>query len=422
MTEDQKQQTAVFRFGVIADLVSGNLDPGDQERLILEKSHRKWTIPFSTKTRISRSTILRWIRLYRNSNGNLRSLYPEERSDRGKPRAMDDETAANLIQLRREMPKAPVAKLIQALTQRRLVAPGTALSQTSVYRFLNHHGLMRDPGKTSVDRRKFEAQSPNDIWQSDVMHGPSVMVGNRLKKTYLVAFIDDHSRLVPHARFYLSERLDDYMHAFETALLTRGLPRKLYVDNGAAFRSHHLEHVAACLGIALIHSKPYTPQGRGKIERFFRTVRSQLLSGIQTDDLETLNRALSNWIQHDYHQRKHSATGQNPFNRFTEHTECLRNAPKNLRDYFRKLALRRVAKDRTVTLDGRLYEAPVPLIGLKVQLLFHTDEPESVEVQYQQKSYGLLRPVDLNVNCRARRDKNNEVRIEKKPYSTGELL
>lgn len=97
MTEDQKQQTAVLRFGVIADLVSGNLDPGDQERLILEKSHRKWTIPFSTKTRISRSTILRWIRLYRNSNGNLRSLYPEERSDRGKPRAMDDETAANLI-------------------------------------------------------------------------------------------------------------------------------------------------------------------------------------------------------------------------------------------------------------------------------------------------------------------------------------
>ena len=88
MTEDQKQQTAVFRFGVIADLVSGNLDPGDQERLILEKSHRKWSIPFSTKTRISRSTILRWIRLYRNSNGNLRSLYPKERSDRGKSRAV----------------------------------------------------------------------------------------------------------------------------------------------------------------------------------------------------------------------------------------------------------------------------------------------------------------------------------------------
>jgi transposase InsO family protein len=103
---------------------------------------------------------------------------------------------------------------------------------------------------------------PNDIWQSDVMHGPFVFVNSRRRKAYLIAFIDDHSRLVPYGGFYLSENLAAFLDAFEKALLKRGLPRKLYVDNGSAFRSKQLEHICASLGIALIHSKPYQPQGK----------------------------------------------------------------------------------------------------------------------------------------------------------------
>jgi transposase InsO family protein len=100
-------------------------------------------------------------------------------------------------------------------------------------------------------------------------------------KAYLLAFIDDHSRLVPHAEFYLTESLPSYLKALEEALVRRGLPRKIYTDNGSAFRSHHLEHVTASLGIALIHERPYKPQGKGKIERFFRTVRGDFLSGFK---------------------------------------------------------------------------------------------------------------------------------------------
>jgi transposase InsO family protein len=106
------------------------------------------------------------------------------------------------------------------------------------------------------------------MWQSDVMHGPLVTAEPRQKKSYLIAFLDDHSRLVPHARFYLSETLEDFVDAFEKALLRRGLPRKLYVDNLAAYRSKHLEHITASLGIALIHAKPYQFQGKGKSSGF----------------------------------------------------------------------------------------------------------------------------------------------------------
>ena len=171
------------------------------------------------------------------------------------------------------------------MTQRQLISPGTRLNATNVWRFLHQHGLMPAAAAPGMDRRKYEAELPNDIWQSDVMHGPRVLVNERRRKAYLIAFIDDHSRLVPFGGFYLSENLAAFLDAFEKALLKRGLPRKLYVDNGSAFRSHQLEHVCASLAIALIHAKAYQPQGQGKIERFFRTVRTQFLPTLATETL-----------------------------------------------------------------------------------------------------------------------------------------
>lgn len=413
MDEDKDKRVATFRFGVIHDLVGNvELDPGEQEKLLREKCDRKWSIPFSDKTRITRSTILRWAKRYRDSGDKLEVLANHERSDQGKSRSIDSETGLALMRLRAERPKFTIAHLIEEMYERDLVAPHLTLSPATVWRFLKRNGLMKRTEVTPEDRRRFEAEFPNDLWQSDCMHGPEVVHEGRKRKAYLLAFIDDHSRLIPHAEFYFSESLDSFLKALEGALLTRGLPRKLYTDNGAAFRSHHLEHVTASLGIALIHARPYKPQGKGKIERFFRTIRSDFLPGFRGDTLYDLNEALDAWLTHDYHQRKHSSTGQTPFARFTEKMECLRPAPPNLRDFFRKTARRRVAKDRTVSLDGRIFEAPVPLIGQQVTLLYHDHEPERVEIMLGKKSYGLARPVDLHVNCRVKRDKYAGVELK----------
>jgi putative transposase len=409
MTENEKQQVGIFRFSVIHEFVGGAaLSRIERTQLLKEKCARKWDIPFSGRSRISHSAILRWIRLYNESGGRLESLYPKDRSDNGRSRAIDEETGLNLIHLRQEMPDATVPVLIRMMKERRL--SDKDLRPTTVYRFLHHHNLMKPP-VLNPDRRKFEAELPNDIWQSDVMHGPMVTVGDRKRKSYLIAFIDDHSRLIPYARFYLSENLASFLNAFEKALLKRGLPRKLYVDNGAAYRSKQLEHITASLGIALIHARPYKPQGKGKIERFFRTVRMQFLSEVDQMSLDELNGAFDLWVRQVYHQRVHSGTGKTPLDRFTSQMECLRASPDNLRDHFRMIARRKVAKDRTVTLDGHLFEAPVKLIGQRVDLLYHKDTPKRVEVRWQQKSYGYLTPVNLNVNCRVKRDKNNQAQI-----------
>jgi putative transposase len=412
MTKDEKIQVAVFRFAVISDFVTGaQMSRAEKRRLMRDKCARKWQIPFSEKTSLSIGTINRWCRLYKHSNGDLKSLQPKDRCDQGKSRAMDEDTCLSLIELKLETPALTVPLLIEQINRLNRVSPGIVLNNSTVYRFLHQQNLVHLPVKRPVDRRKFEAELPNDLWQSDVMHGPRINVAGRMRKSYLIAVIDDHSRLITHGQFYLSEALASYLDAFEEALAQRGLPRKLYVDNGAAFRSRHLEYICASLAIALIHSKPYKPQGRGKIERFFKTVRGQFLPGFKGQSLNELNEAFDGWLTHVYHQRKHSATKQNPFKRFTANLHCLRQAPDNLHDYFRKLALRKVNKDRTITLNGHLYEGPVPLIGKRVELLYHPSQPDQVQVKYQNKSFGMLAPVNLNVNCRIKRDKNNNPQI-----------
>jgi putative transposase len=423
MTEELQKQVAVFRFGIIHDLVGGTrLEHGEREELLREKCDRKWVIPGSHRSRISRGTILRWVKLYIDSGSKLESLYSKRRTDKGQGRVLDDDTCQALIALRHQLPKLPVPELVKTMNERRLVTSGTTLNLTTVYRLLHNHNLMAREQPAAADRRKFEAELPNDLWQSDVMHGPHLLQGGKLRKSYLIAFIDDHSRIIPHGQFYHSEALLPFLDAFAAALRKRGLPVKLYVDNGSAFRSRHLEYTCASLGISLIHARPYTPQGKGKIERFFKSVRTRFLPVFKGTTLPEINEAFALWLEHEYHDRVHSSTGQTPFDRFTRQMHCLRGAPDNLMDHFRTTVRRRVNKDRSVIVNRRLYEAPVALIGKRVEILYHEDAPELVEIRSQGDSYGLLRQVDLHVNSRVKRDKNGQVELVSDSTGSGGLL
>lgn len=415
MTEKEKQEVAAFRFSIIHEFVNGTKPQfGEQEKLLRAKCDKKWNIPCSDRTSIGRSTILRWISLYRESGDEIVALFPKGREDRGKSRVYDKNTCLGLIQLRKEFPELPV-RLVRDKASKRGILPADASADLStLYRFLNDQGLMKKTPSQAVDRRKFKAEFPNDLWQSDVMHGPKLQVGKeRVRKTYLIAFIDDHSRLITHGKFYVSEALVSFKIAFEQALLTRELPRKLYVDNGAAYKSKQLQFTAASLGIALIHAKPYTPQGKGKIERFFKTVRTEFLTCFNGETLDEINMAFELWLSETYHTRLHSAK-QSPFKRFTAKLECVRAAPRDLKDHFRSILRRRVNKDRTIMVQNRLFEAPVALVGERVEVLFHESSPQEIEVKWKQKSYGFLTAVDLHVNCGIKRDKNNDLELSSK--------
>ena len=403
MDEDAKRAIAVFRFGVISDLVGGRkLNRGEKEFILKEKSSSQWEIPFSTRSHISRSTILSWVRAYEKGARRIESLYPDERKDKGRSRVMDEEAISALVNLKKDRMGVSLPVLLKEARAKGILPARYMVSYATIYRIFKKHGLS-EADHVYPDRRRFESELPNDMWQSDCMHGPRVLHEGKMKKTYLFAFIDDMSRLVPHGEFYLSERIECYIDALAKALSKRGLPRKLYVDNGPAFSTQVLRHAMASLGIALVHSKPYQPEGRGKVERFFRSLRGQFLSLIPDGlSLEELNKRLKEWID-EYHLREHGSTKEAPLSRYAKHLHCVREAPKDLMDHFRKRVMRKVDRDRTVSLDGRLYEAPVAMIGRTVTLLYHESDPARVELLLEGASHGMLVPLDVNINARVRR-------------------
>jgi putative transposase len=233
----------------------------------------------------------------------------------------------------------------------------------------------------------------------------------RKRKTYLLALLDDATRVVPYAAFAPSENTAAFLPVLQQAILRRGLPKRLYVDNGAVYRSNHLSLVCAKLGVTLIHSRPYRPQGRGKQERWFRSVRMQLLPTLSEADLrslDALNRRLWAWVEGEYHMSPHKGLeGQTPLDRWTlsAHDVRLVGPECDLDELFLFEQKRKVQKDRTVSLHGVVYEVDASLVGETVSLRFDPSRRgRPVDVYFKGRKVEQAKRVDLYANCFVRRD------------------
>lgn len=405
MDRERREKIAIFRFGVIFPLVERDLHQhwGEKERIVKELAGKEWEIPFSDRTVISRGTILSWLKCYEDGGRKIEALFPKPRGDRGRRRSIDGETLDALVALRKANPRLSIPRLVERAEREHLFPAGREPSMATIYRLLRLHKA--ETKKKREDMRKFEVQMSNDLWQSDCMHGPVVLHEGKPRKSYLFAILDDHSRLITDGQFYLAETIENYLQCLWTALRKRGIPRKLYVDNGPSFKSHRLQLGCASLEIGLRYAKPYRPQGKGKIERFFKTVRGQFLPELpEQPSLEQINRAFEEYLEDDYHTRKHGGTGMSPIDRYRQDAKALRRAPENLPEYFRKQVSRKVNNDRTVKLDNRLFEAPHGYIGEQVFLRF--ENYERIEVFSDGNSVGFLTPLNQEINSRVRREKN----------------
>ncbi|MGH3280941.1 MAG: DDE-type integrase/transposase/recombinase, partial [Trebonia sp.] len=259
---------------------------------------------------------------------------------------------------------------------------------------LNRPAAARAPAAGALGR--FEAARPNEIWTGDALHGP-VIAG---RKTYLFCFIDDHSRAVMAARFGFSEDTVRLAAALRPALASRGVPESAYVDNGSAFTDSWLLRACAVLGIKLIHCTPRRPQGKGKIERFFRTVRGQFLAEITPraaagiSGLAELNKLLAAWVETVYHITPHSETGQPPLRRWQEGIPAPLPlpSPAQLREAFLWSAHRTVTKTATVSLHGNAYSVDQLLAGRKVELVFDPFDLTVIEVRHRGQPAGMAAP------------------------------
>ncbi len=369
--EERARRIALFRYSLVREPADAALSARQRGALVRQLAGREHLGADGRWVRVSRNTLDRWIRRYRT--GGFEALFPT-------PRRVQNKTPERILDLalalRREQPARTAAQIARIIVE----AEGAAPSERTIQRHLLRAGLFWKGELTSRALGRFEAQAANELWTGDALHGP-VVAG---RKAILFCFIDDHSRLLTGYRFAAREDVLAAGGALRQGLAARGLPDALYLDNGSPFVSSQLLRSCAVLGIRLIHSRPGRPEGRGKIERVFRTIRSQFLvelQGRKPESLSELNRLLQVWVESVYHRRVHSETGQSPLERFLAGGAPTPVAQQELTEAFRWSESRTVSKTATFSLHGNTYEVDPELAGFRVQLIFDPHDLTEIEVR-----------------------------------------
>ena len=402
MSDDRKRHDiAIFRFGLIAPVLHGT-HSGCAAEYFRRATESELDVPHVGPMRYKPDTLKGWLADYRA--GGFEGLMPKPRSDIGKHRVITPPIEARLKELLAEHPR-----MSATLARERLVDEGIITSkrpsETVIRRFIRTRGLRVTADAISAGRHAWSKSEPNELWTLDYMYGPA-LAGSKCAPR-LLAVIDDASRFIVLGSFLPSEAYADLAPCLVDAFVRHGLPLAIYCDNGAAFSTRDLILACARLDIALIHSRPYTPQGRGKVERFFLTVRTRFLAGLGPAtlvSLEALNAAFSTWLEGDYHRRTHSSLGVTPMARFLDAKRPKRWVSRQEIDlHFHHTLKRKVRSDCTVSVDRIRYEVPAEWIGRTVELRCPLDDPKALTLFAGGEPTVALKPLDLLDNDRSNR-------------------
>jgi putative transposase len=397
---ERARAVALFRYSLIREAADQRLSTKQRGRLVRELAAREHAGPFGEPVRVSRESIDRWIRRWRR--GGFDALVPN-------PRRVSPRTPAEVLDLaaalKREVPGRTAAQVAAILRAHAGWAPD---ERTLQRHFVRLELTTRPDGQPPRAFGRFEADAPNVRWTGDALHGPTV----NGRKAILFAFIDDHSRLLPEYRWGRREDTVRLEAALRDGLAARGIPQEVYLDNGAAMVDKQLLRACASLGIRMVHSRPGQPAGRGKIERFFRTVREQFLveigSGRELADLVQLNTLFTAWVETVYHRRVHSETGQSPLQRCSVGDPPALPTPAQLHEAFLRSEHRTVTKTATVSLHGNSYEVDAALVGRKVELVFDPFDLTDIQVRWQHRAMGaaVAHRIGRHVHHKARPDES----------------
>lgn len=387
---------ALAKFAVFAPLVCRDLEPRQLDDLreeILTAIHH---FPNDKRVTVAARTLRRWQQLYRQHN--LAGLLPNARKDKGIPRAIPQDVLDKAKALRAELPSRSATTIANLLND-----DGTepVSASTLAYHF-RQSGLPKASEAEPKAFRRFEHKRSNACWQSDLSDGlwlPDPTDPSRARKCYLHAFIDDHSRLITHAAFYWRESLPALEDCFRKAITERGIPSLVYWDNGSVYRAQQLRRMAARLQIQIIFATPYSPEGKGKIERYFHTVKAIFYpeaqaAGITT--LDELNRFYWAWLDRHYQRKKHSETGQTPRDRWEAGREHVRfPTPDELRDTFLWEDERCVRKTGTISLCRNEYPVDPRLIGQRVMIRFDPFDLSQIHIVHRGDRIATVGPQEL---------------------------
>src|SRR6266567_2734454 len=351
-----QEEIALHRWAVIAEAAAAGLTAGERGALARQIAARAHPHPDGSSRRYSRGTIDRWIRAWRK--GGLEALKPSPRADTG------------------------VVRVSERTVRGQLRRAG-----------LHREALSAEPKAYG----RYEAARPNERWITDVLVGPWVPYPRRegSVRARLFLIVDDHSRLLADGRFFAHENARACQDLLRRAITRRGVPDVLYADNGAPFSNAWLARTCGVLGIRLVHSRPYSPEGRGKQERLNRYIREAFLAeathhGIES--LDGLNDLFASWAEHVANRRTHAETGQAPIERFAAGGPHRQADPARLAEAFRWSVTRKVTRTATVPLEGDAYAVDPALTGRRVELRYDPEDLTRIEVYLDGKPAGAAVP------------------------------
>lgn len=412
MDSKSQSELALFKFSLIAPIINGTVE-GPIKSYLENVCAKLYSIPGHGVKDLSPNTVRRWLSDYRRFG--LEGLKRKSRHDKGDSRRLTPDIAQSVKELKSLYPhKTATAIYSELLAGGFLGSPPVSLS--TVQRFLRKFDRYSDP---NIERKRFVFEFANDCWQTDVLIGPHLLINGKKRCTYLIAFLDDASRLLVHGQFFFEENSACLQSVLKQAILKRGIPKRIFADNGKIFDSLHLRLICASLGIVLSHARPYSPESKGKIERMFRTVRMQFLNSLdlaEVDSLETLNSRFTTYCESIYNLSAHSSlNGLSPMLRYRKDAEGFRFVASKdaLEQIFLRETVRKVNQDATITLAKRVYEVPQRFIGQSVIVRFDAEDLSRVFLKPSDASDLIpvftVRAVD---NSRMRRKQNQKQSIE----------
>ena len=407
MDNETREQIALVRYKLISPVLA---EPGRvQNEYFRTQAAKHHAFPRYGDRQVKISTLKTWLKAYRQ-NG-FEGLKPKVRKDKGRPRKAGPEMMDVIRVTCRAYPHITVKRLHEKLIKENLngVQP---IHYNTLLRIVKEESLLNFGSKRRDTRTAFEADHVNSLWMCDFMHGPQVTLKKKTYKAILCAIIDDHSRMIVGHAFAPTETVLSLTLVLKEAFLAFGFPKRLYVDNGASFSSDFLAKCCALSGISLIHSKPYDSPSRGKIERYFRTVRDRFLSDLtEKPTLEELNASFSTWLNDDYHHRVHSGIDERPIDRYhrsCNHTEIIRPTRAELNNIFLVRHERVVNNDATISFKGHIYEVPTAYIRQRIDIRHPVDNDRELYLYDKDIRVGRIRFVDKRQNAKTFKPSQSE--------------
>lgn len=408
--DDPRMAKALCRYEIISRYLALKPKRGLKKKLLKKLSEERWLGPDGTIFMVSAETIRAWARRYRRSG--LTGLMDKERPKRGVS-VLTEEQQKLVCDLKEDVPGRSLERIISIAEETNLVEKDV-LKRSTVHRVLQAKGLskrrLREPDTEDLDR--FEADYPNDLWQSDMLVGPWLPnpdCPGKVRRAKLFLFMDDHSRRILHGRFSFDEGLPYMELVFRRAVQKYGLPKRVYFDNGKVYRSNHVRHIVAELSIhRVVHTQKYRPYGHGKVEKLNEKIRAAFLDELQASNINTLdelNEAFVAWYEQDYNAKIHGTTFEPPKARWEAEIEGIQFVDEEkLRQAFLWTETRTTDGTGIFSLFGVKYQAGAGLGKRRLQIRYDPDTLHEVEVWRNGEFIERVKPFSVSTHRRPKAD------------------